>query len=49
METFKTTCWGMYYHIYQYLKSTRDLHGARERWNQRRVNYFWNWILENEK
>ena len=37
----------MYYHIYKYLIKTRDISGALNRWDQRRVKYFWNWILEN--
>lgn len=47
METFIMTSWSMYYHIYKYLNRTRDLSGALKRWDQRRVKYFWNWILEN--
>ncbi len=47
METFKVKCWSMYYHIYKYLIQTRDFSGALKRWDQRKVKYFWNWILEN--
>ena len=47
METFVITSWSMYYHIYKYLNVTGDLSGALKRWDQRRVKYFWNWILEN--
>ena len=40
-------CWSLHYHVYKFLKSGGNLKDGIKRWNRKRVEYFWNWMITN--
>lgn len=40
-------CWGLNYHVYDYLVKGGSLNNAFEKWDNRVVLYFYNWISED--
>jgi hypothetical protein len=42
-EELATDCWSLHYHIYDYLEKGGSLRNALEKWDGKRVLYFWNW------
>lgn len=49
MSEAVTSYWAFHYHILSFLKETRDLEEARQRYEKDKVDYFWNWMKHDEE